>query len=138
MRAIIIPANVGEPVREATIDGYEDLSAAVGGFLQALGYPGRADAVAYINEEGKLEGLPYNLRATVLLMTPAMGYMSGDYIAGDAVLIGANPMGEDLDLPADITVDFYGTRSEYGVSENCPTCGQPDNCGDCDHTTAAK
>jgi hypothetical protein len=107
MRAIIIPANVGEPIREATIDGYEDLSAAVGGFLQALGYPGRADAVAYINEEGKLEGLPYNLRATVLLMTPAMGYMSGDYIAGDAVLVGANPMGEDLDLPADITVDFY-------------------------------
>jgi hypothetical protein len=64
MRAIIIPANVGEPIREA-----------------------------------------YNLRATVALMKPEMGYMSGDYIAGDAVLIGANPMGEDVDLPADITVE---------------------------------
>lgn len=105
MRAIIIPANVGEPIREATIDGYEDLSAAIAGWLQALSYPGRGDAVAYINEEGKLEGLAYNLRATVVLMKPEMGYMSGDYIAGDAVLIGANPMGEDVDLPADITVE---------------------------------
>lgn len=24
--------------------------------------------------------------------------------------------------------------SAYGTSEVCPVCGQPDNCGDCDHT----
>jgi hypothetical protein len=27
--------------------------------------------------------------------------------------------------------------SAYGTSETCSTCGQPDNCGDCNHTPLA-
>lgn len=109
MRAILIPADTTAAVEEISIETYEDLNAAVGGFIQVLYYPGREDTVAYINEEGKLQGLPINPRATALMMTPEMGYLDGDYVAGALVLIGANlATGEDVDLPADITTKLVG------------------------------
>lgn len=30
-------------------------------------------------------------------------------------------------------VDSYGRAWEYAIGEFCPVCGQPDNCGDCQH-----
>ena len=29
--------------------------------------------------------------------------------------------------------DLYGVTWDLPASELCPTCGQPDNCGDCSH-----
>jgi hypothetical protein len=29
--------------------------------------------------------------------------------------------------------DIYGVEWNLPVEEICPTCGQPDNCGDCEH-----
>jgi hypothetical protein len=29
--------------------------------------------------------------------------------------------------------DRYGREWDLPASELCPTCGQPDNCGDCNH-----
>jgi hypothetical protein len=34
-------------------------------------------------------------------------------------------------LPA--TIDVYGRRWNVPSNEVCQTCGQPDNCGDCNH-----
>jgi hypothetical protein len=32
-----------------------------------------------------------------------------------------------------MTTDNYGVSWELPASELCPECGQPDNCGDCNH-----
>jgi len=29
--------------------------------------------------------------------------------------------------------DRFGRKWDLPASELCPVCGQPDNCGDCDH-----
>lgn len=33
-----------------------------------------------------------------------------------------------------INIDIYGRTWTFPINELCPTCGQPDSCGDCDHT----
>lgn len=43
---------------------YEELTKAVGGYIEILNCPGSGDAIMVINEEGKLNGLPYNELAT--------------------------------------------------------------------------
>ena len=68
---------------------YADLSAAVGGPLEAvtLHSPGtKAHCTMYVNEEGKLEGLPINIRASRFAHTG--GHWHRDVIVGPAVLIG--------------------------------------------------
>lgn len=44
-----------------------------------------------LNEEGKIDGLPYNVEATLLV---ADVLLPGDYIAGPAVLLTAQELGE--------------------------------------------
>jgi hypothetical protein len=31
-------------------------------------------------------------------------------------------------------IDIYGRKWPYPEGELCPVCGQPDSCGDCNHT----
>ena len=75
MKAVIIPADSRTPVRlvdaELTLDY---LQGAVGGLIEAVNIEevltdeGRkdVDATVFVNEEGKLLGLPVNSRATDL------------------------------------------------------------------------
>jgi hypothetical protein len=57
----------------------------------------RADL--YTNEDGKGLGLPLNGRATDFLV-PGVGLFFGDYVAGDAVLIGFDAAdGTHQDVP---------------------------------------
>lgn len=58
------------------------LQAAVGGYIEAAyTYDGRC---MFINEEGKIDNLPFNLQATLLYQNGAH-----DPIRGDAVLLTA-------------------------------------------------
>jgi hypothetical protein len=76
----------------------EDLQKAVGGDIEAA-YVDGGGFTALCNEEGKLQGLPYNRMATKLCGTTKVG----DILVGDVVLIG-NPdkKGESTPLPDDI------------------------------------
>jgi hypothetical protein len=95
MKALVIP--VDGPLYEVDLDNANDhgslkaLQDAVGGYIEAVALPdfikGARNATAYVNEEGKLEGLPINWRATDY-MVPGVGLMVGDYIAGPMVLAG--------------------------------------------------
>ena len=64
--------------------GYESIHAALGGYLEIAPTPG-APFVMYVNEHGKLNGLPFNLAANEL----ANRYRSWrDPLVGPAVLVG--------------------------------------------------
>lgn len=107
MKALVIP--VEGPLEEIELVPDENgstlapLQAAVGGWIEAVPIPDfvrDADsATAYINEEGKLEQLPFNGRATDFFVS-GIGLFFGDYIAGPLVLCGFDPeTGEHAELP---------------------------------------
>jgi hypothetical protein len=108
MRALLIPADDTQAIREVQIAGNEcggvldALQAFVGGSIETIPHPTRADVAPYFNEEGKLIGLPANQRATRLLRE---SMFDGDHIAGDCVLAGFDPAsGETVELPGDFDV----------------------------------
>lgn len=74
-------------------NGLEALQERVGGWLESAPVV-LPNLTLYCNEEGKIDGLPYNKRATILL-----GPDNPDWIAGDVVLVGApDAEGYDTDL----------------------------------------
>jgi hypothetical protein len=85
MRAYLISSDETVAVREVDPQDDRALAALVGGDLQGSDYPGRADVYCYLNEEGKIHGLPVNRRATRLL---AGALAADDWIAGNLVICG--------------------------------------------------
>lgn len=103
INGICIPAEITEPARVVTINAnpqgndvhLDDLRAIVGGWLEALMV--NPTITCYMNEEGKLDALPVNVRATAMMLHALHGQ---DVIVGDVVLLGFDPeTGEDLSLP---------------------------------------
>lgn len=92
MKALLIPT-VG-PLTEVHQDGLVDLQGLLHGPVEGLPLDGRHDVAAYVNEQGLLDGLADNPRATQLL---------GIRIAGPAVLCGFDPAtGEQTPIPDDL------------------------------------
>jgi hypothetical protein len=120
-RGLVIPANPLEPVRELDIpedlDGLGLLQRTVGGHIEAIGLPSHVDpdgkATCYINEEGKyMDSCPPNMRATDLFV-PGVGLFWGDYIAGDAIIVGFNARtGENVDVPVNVEEKIRKIESE--------------------------
>lgn len=121
-RVLLIP--VTGPVEELSIgtggDHYQllQLQQLVGGWIEAVGIPefvtDSERATAYINEEGKLEQLPFNGRATDLLV-PGVGLFFGDYIAGPMVVCGMDiARGENADIPPGVEARIRLIESEAG------------------------
>lgn len=79
----------------------------VEGYIEAFTLPGGNSAV--INEEGKLQNLPRNIRATEALR----GYLfSGDYISGNLIVVG--PFTEDGEVTSadlDVAQELFGPVS---------------------------
>ncbi|CAI7978120.1 conserved hypothetical protein [Frankia sp. Hr75.2] len=100
--AIVIPAAIEQPLRQERI-GSADLpayQALVGGSIQAIGLF-RPEASMYINEEGKLLGLPVNHRATALAAVHNSDFRDQDFVVGDAFMIGPlDSKGRDRTVPA--------------------------------------
>lgn len=65
----------------------EDMQAAVGGFIERVGVHVTIDGVLYkhliVNEEGKLDGLPVNVKATEIVNFIGIA----DIIVGDAIFM---------------------------------------------------
>lgn len=95
-RALLIP--VEGPVQELELsnedgEGLKQLQELVGGYIEAVDPPEELQlgtTTCYINEEGKLEGLAPNMRATDF-MVPGVGLWWGDYVAGPMIVCGFNP-----------------------------------------------
>lgn len=110
-KAIIIPADITEPIRQADLNGYSELSEAVGGMIQPVD---GEDFTAYVNEEGKLIDLGINRRANAFIHAQVPALPAYDVIVGDVVILGGlDEEGEDTDVPQRIT-------DALGLSEPVP------------------
>jgi hypothetical protein len=101
IRALVITTveTVQADVRdiEPSLDGFQ---AIVGGWLEGIGGD---DWRGYCDEEGKIKGLPVNVRATRLARL--FGWPSGDLLCGPVVFVGPpDEEGEDTDLPGLVEV----------------------------------
>lgn len=98
-RALLIPADLDAPASFVEVHDLSDLQRFVGGYIESapLDTP---DVTLWINEEGKIHGLPRNERADRWWKVSVEGTVPGDYIAGDAVLAGYDPRtGDPMDIP---------------------------------------
>lgn len=96
MKVAVVPADSESPIRVEEVDkiNLDFLQKQVAGYIEAIDFmlggpedddPLPSEVSMYLNEEGKLQGLPYNARATFLASEVIMAF---DYIAGDVVLTG--------------------------------------------------
>ncbi len=76
MEAVIHPGN-GKKF------SLQELQQLVGGLVEAV--PTTTRLRMYVNEEGRLKGLPLNVKATALL--PPHYLQAGNFIVGDAVVV---------------------------------------------------
>lgn len=105
MRALLIPVDGDGPVQEIDLpdgeaEAAEELHRLVGGHLESIAFGSRWDVAPFICETGKLDNLPLNTRATVVL-----GVFPHDVIAGPCVLTGVDAKGATVALPDDIQVE---------------------------------
>ena len=114
--AIVIPAEPDQPIRQQQLNQH-DLDAyrqIVGGHLELVHFV-RPSAGMYINEEGKLNGLPFNHRATALLWAHNSAFRGRDVIVGPAFIVGpADHCGDDTSAPNDL-VDLLFNTERYRV-----------------------
>lgn len=64
----------------------------VGGYIEAVYLTN--GQVMFVNEEGKLKGLPINEAATIIIRSMGRFYPSNEYIAGDAIIVTPEEAGE--------------------------------------------
>lgn len=85
MKAVILKTNGDNAVVEFSNEtAYAVLSGAVGGLIQMVELPAH-DVTLWVNEEGKLDGLPVNAKATALWVE---NYGHTDIIVGDVIITG--------------------------------------------------
>jgi hypothetical protein len=86
-------------VEQVEINGYDELKGHLdGGYLEGLHLTD--DASAFIDEEGKIKGLPFNAVATELCSRLQVGLASTDFISGTMLVVGApDEDGESTDCP---------------------------------------
>ena len=75
---LIVVRDLPEPIT------YDDMVSVVHGYIEGVYLDG---ATAYVNEEGKLQGLPKNEAATALAHTHNAIY-GDDWIAGNMLIVG--------------------------------------------------
>lgn len=91
-RLITIKTDGSETVKELqSVPRLEELQKAVGGWIETVPYFNEYEAkpcVAFCNEHGKLEGLPYNYKATVLWRHL---FETDDVLMGDVAIVQGEP-----------------------------------------------
>ncbi len=94
---VIVPADPRVPIGTIRVDDdLRCLQEIVGGDIETVPFPGRADVTPYYHADGKDTGRPANRRATRML---SESLRRDDYIAGDLLLVGDDGQGGLADLP---------------------------------------
>lgn len=105
IRALVITTSDERAFLRVIEDDLEDLTAIVGGFIEAINVT--EDAIMYLNEEGKLHGLPFNYSANALIRAAPFRLHGGDFLVGNVVVVGTrNGLGqhdaENHDVPKSV------------------------------------
>lgn len=96
---IVIPADEEAPIEFRLFGQLTDYQEAVGGWFEAVDLDD-ISASFFVNEEGKVIGLPQNRRATLLWWVNHRAMHGRDVIMGDTVLIGLpDDEGDTQDVP---------------------------------------
>ena len=118
VRAVVIP--VSGPIRKIDLEpGLDALQEIVDGLIQPIDLSplkkdGDGDGTAYVNEEGKFTCQP-NMRATDFCC-PGVCLMMGDYISGDMLVVGFDPMtGEHEDVPDGLVARIDAIEAEASL-----------------------
>ncbi len=105
INTIVIPADQEQPLRQQQLDAasLDEYGQLLGGGIEAVGLE-HPDTSMYLNHEGKVLGLPVNLRATLLLWAHQKRVRFEEVIVGDAFLTGpVNHRGHDTDVSDELT-----------------------------------
>lgn len=96
-RAITLSTSGEVSVKEFEVgNSYDTISAGVGGWIECVHLPSLGGMDMWVNEEGKLNGLPRNLLATAIW---TIEYGVTDVIVGNVVFTGGvDDEGETLGL----------------------------------------
>lgn len=100
-QALMIPV-AGKPYTREVRGELRDLQELIGGHLEAVTLDEGGDAALYFDEEGKLKGRGHNPVATALVDHFYPGFRTRDFIAGDALLVGSNEEGDEVDAPESV------------------------------------
>jgi hypothetical protein len=96
MAKFLVMPVAGVPVVKE-IETLEQLQAEVGGYIELIGGDGWS---AYLNEEGKIHGLPPNQPADALARTLGFEFLPGDALVGTVLFCGPpDSDGHDTDVP---------------------------------------
>lgn len=108
---LVVPADQNEPMSVIAIEAdLETLQGMVGGYIEAFSGP---TWVGYCNEEGKINGLLPNVRATQLARAARWGTL--DVLMGDVVFVGPpDEEGRDTDVPQSLVWIANGMGSSLG------------------------
>lgn len=103
---------------------YHAINAAVGGWIE--GIPVDADVRIYVNEEGKLNGLPANPVADEFWaeVFPREHRMPGDFLVGPVAIFGPeDDEGDSTDVPDWVLARFDVSLDTGAYNENLPRMG---------------
>lgn len=101
--------------RLAPMADYEDLQRLVGGAVQMLSLSRSTDL--YLDEEGKVRGLPVNPAANKVVFLANPGLHHEDFICGPAALVGSRDAAGRVDgLEHSVGPDAYGLCAVAGLS----------------------
>lgn len=105
--ALVVPADPTAPLSYVLIpaSGLERLQQLVGGYIE--GVPAQHDGLAaWCNEDGRLGGLPLNVRATAWWQRHGYDVAHDDDLRGDVVFHGVNDQGDGADVPAAVVAQL--------------------------------
>jgi hypothetical protein len=112
INTIIIPADEALLIRQEQIGASHlpDYQGIAGGLIERLTLENPSSEM-YFNEEGKINELPMNRRATILLWMHRPAFRYADYVAGDAFLLGpVDNEGNDTNVPQEFVKTLFEAK----------------------------
>ena len=114
VKGLVIPADPELPIEIREFKRLEDYQAAVGGWIEAVDVP-PLGITTYVNEEGLLQKLPFNSRATFLWWYELPHVRHQTMLVGDAVVVGLpDGDGDSTDIP-EATLTLLTKKEPYAV-----------------------
>jgi len=90
LRAVIVPSDTTKRIHHLEVEkGLPPLQELVGGYIEMVRLNAFPGLHGYINEEGKLNGLPVNVRATSLVYGRSCWDNLHDVIVGDMIVLSS-------------------------------------------------